>query len=175
PSRGAKGFSRRPKPRTRFTGRFRLRRRQTRRARSARSCSTFLVTGTSTSPPTTTILRASSRMSPWTKARWSVHCARSTACRRPLSCTQLPAVGDACCDPSLSFDNYGNLFLAYLFDVEDTLPIALSTDGGLSFNVIANIPGIAKRNGKGADEKGLFHFVDQPTITAAAGEVWAVV
>ncbi|TML05700.1 MAG: exo-alpha-sialidase [Actinobacteria bacterium] len=83
--------------------------------------------------------------------------------------------GDACCDPSLSFDNYGNLFLAYLFDVEDTLPIALSTDGGLSFNVIANIPGIAKRNGKGADEKGLFHFVDQPTITAAAGEVWAVV
>ncbi len=84
-------------------------------------------------------------------------------------------LGDACCDPSLSFDNYGNLFLAYLFNVEDTLPIALSTDGGLSFNVIANIPGIAKRNGKGAGEKGLFHFVDQPTITAAEGEVWAIV
>src|SRR5438067_1024666 len=84
-------------------------------------------------------------------------------------------LGDACCDPSLSFDSYGNLFLAYLFDVEDTLPIALSTDGGLSFNVIANIPGIAKRNGKGAEEKGLFRFVDQPTITAAEGEVWAVV
>src|SRR5438874_8452922 len=84
-------------------------------------------------------------------------------------------LGDACCDPSLSFDNYGNLFLAYLFNVEDTLPIALSTDGGLSFNVIANIPGIAKRNGKGAGEKGLFRFVDQPTITAAEGAVWAVV
>jgi hypothetical protein len=84
-------------------------------------------------------------------------------------------LGDACCDPSLSFDNYGNLFLAYLFNVEDTLPIALSTDGGLSFNVIANIPGIGKRNGKGAGEKGLFHFVDQPTITAAEGEVWAIV
>src|SRR5437899_2055631 len=64
-------------------------------------------------------------------------------------------LGDACCDPSLSFDSYGNLFLTYLFNVEDTLPIALSTDGGLSFNVIAKIPGIAKRNGKGADEKGL--------------------
>jgi hypothetical protein len=84
-------------------------------------------------------------------------------------------LGDACCDPSLSFDNYGNLFLAYLFNVEDTLPIALSTDGGLSFHLIANIPGIGKRNGKGAQEKGLFHFVDQPTITAAEGEVWAVV
>src|SRR6266699_4002870 len=84
-------------------------------------------------------------------------------------------LGDACCDPSLSFDNYGNLFLAYLFNIEDTLPIALSTDGGLSFHRIANIPGIAKRNGKGAQEKGLFRFVDQPTITAAEGEVWAVV
>jgi hypothetical protein len=85
------------------------------------------------------------------------------------------SLGDACCDPSLSFDNYGNLFLAYLFNVEDTLPIALSTDGGLSFNVIANIPGIGKRNGKGAGEKGLFRFIDQPTITAGQGEVWAIV
>ena len=84
-------------------------------------------------------------------------------------------LGDACCDPSLSFDNYGNLFLTYLFNVEGTLPIALSTDGGLSFHLIANIPGIGKRNGKGAGEKGLFRFVDQPTITAAEGEVWAVV
>src|SRR5690348_6609308 len=84
-------------------------------------------------------------------------------------------LGDACCDPSLSFDNYGNLFLTYLFNVEDTLPIALSTDGGLSFNVIANIPGIAKRNGRGGGERGLFRFVDQPTITAGAGEVWVVV
>jgi hypothetical protein len=84
-------------------------------------------------------------------------------------------LGDACCDPSLSFDGYGNLFLTYLFNVEDTLPIALSTDGGVSFHLIANIPGIGKRNGNGALEKGLFRFVDQPTITAAEGEVWAVV
>src|SRR6266516_204260 len=50
-------------------------------------------------------------------------------------------LGDACCDPSLSFDNYGNLFLAYLFNVEGTLPVALATDGGLTFNLIANISG----------------------------------
>jgi hypothetical protein len=84
-------------------------------------------------------------------------------------------LGDACCDPSLSFDQYGNLFLAYLFNVEDTVPVALSTDGGLTFNVIANIPGIASRNGKGSGERGLFRFVDQPTITSGEGEVWLVV
>src|SRR5258706_12094542 len=45
-------------------------------------------------------------------------------------------LGDACCDPSLSFDQYGNLFMTYLFQVENTVPIALSTDGGLNFNVV---------------------------------------
>jgi hypothetical protein len=85
-------------------------------------------------------------------------------------------LGDACCDPSLSFDRYGNLFLAYLFNVEETLPIALSTDGGLHFNQIANISGIAKRNEPGSEKaKGLFRFVDQPTITAGENEVWVVV
>src|SRR5213080_4490541 len=46
-------------------------------------------------------------------------------------------LGDACCDPSLSFDQYGNLFMTYLFQVENVVPIALSTDGGLTFSVIA--------------------------------------
>src|SRR5213596_1615450 len=46
-------------------------------------------------------------------------------------------LGDACCDPSLSFDQYGNLFMTYLFQVENEVPIALSTDGGLTFSVIA--------------------------------------
>jgi hypothetical protein len=48
-------------------------------------------------------------------------------------------LGDACCDPSLSFDQYGNLFLTYLYETENRVPIALSTDGGLTFNVIANV------------------------------------
>src|SRR5437588_3587371 len=46
---------------------------------------------------------------------------------------------DACCDPSLSFYNYGNLFMTYLYNIEDQVPIALSKDGGLSCNLIANI------------------------------------
>ncbi|HVN55408.1 MAG TPA: sialidase family protein [Anaerolineaceae bacterium] len=86
-------------------------------------------------------------------------------------------LGGACCDPSLSFDEHGNLFFTYLYeDIGDVVPVALSTDGGLTFNVIANI---AKPAGastfKGArSERGLFRFVDQPTITAAEGEVWVV-
>src|SRR5229473_3405819 len=84
-------------------------------------------------------------------------------------------LGDGCCDPSLSFDRYGNLFMTYLYEVEDQVPVALSTDGGLTFHVIANISK-ADLPGKkgGGDNRGLFRFVDQPTITAAANEVWVV-
>src|SRR5437667_1758330 len=84
-------------------------------------------------------------------------------------------LGDACCDPSLSFDKYGNLFMTYLFNVEIKVPIALSTDGGLSFNIIANIMKPPKQSLSASGERrGLFRFVDQPTITAAHGEVWLV-
>jgi hypothetical protein len=84
-------------------------------------------------------------------------------------------LGDACCDPSLSFDQFGNLFMTYLYEAEDQVPVALSTDGGLTFHVIANISK-ADLPGKkaGGDNRGLFRFVDQPTITAAHGEVWVV-
>jgi hypothetical protein len=84
-------------------------------------------------------------------------------------------LGDGCCDPSLSFDSHGNLFMTYLYETEDQVPVALSTDGGLTFHVIANISK-ADLPGKkaGGDNRGLFRFVDQPTITAAQGEVWLV-
>src|SRR3989454_6271881 len=84
-------------------------------------------------------------------------------------------LGDACCDPSLSFDNYGNLFLTYLYNVEIEVPIALSTDGGLNFNLIANIAKPPKQSlSAGGERRGLFRFVDQPTITSGKGEVWVV-
>src|SRR5438105_3319656 len=85
-------------------------------------------------------------------------------------------LGDACCDPSLAFDEYGNLFMTYLYQVENTVPIALSTDGGLTFKVIANIsapPGNTPTKASG-DNRGLFRYVDQPTITAAKNEVWVI-
>src|SRR6266853_2721964 len=85
-------------------------------------------------------------------------------------------LGDACCDPSLSFDQYGNLFMTYLFQVENTVPIALSTDGGLNFNLVGDIvaPPSGTPTKSGGDNRGLFRFVDQPTITAAHGEVWVI-
>jgi hypothetical protein len=84
-------------------------------------------------------------------------------------------LGDACCDPSLSFDKYGNLFMTYLYNVEITVPIALSTDGGLSFNLITNIQKPLQQSLSASGERrGLFRFVDQPTIKAGSGEVWVV-
>jgi hypothetical protein len=84
-------------------------------------------------------------------------------------------LGDSCCDPSLSFDSHGNLFMTYLYEVEDQVPVALSTDGGLTFHVIANISRADLPSKKtSGDNRGLFRFVDQPTITAAGNEVWVV-
>src|SRR5690242_13213140 len=85
-------------------------------------------------------------------------------------------LGDACCDPSLSFDEYGNLFMTYLYQVENQVPIALSTDGGLTFIVIENFTAPPKAMGKKTPghNRGLFRFMDQPTIVAGQGEVWVV-
>ena len=82
--------------------------------------------------------------------------------------------GDTCCDPSVAFDEYGNLFVSYLYNVENTVPILLSTDGGLTFDLIAKIakPVESLISPSGAERHGLFRYVDQETITAAEGEVW---
>jgi hypothetical protein len=84
-------------------------------------------------------------------------------------------LGDGCCDPSLSFDRYGNLFLSYLYNIENVVPVLLSTDGGLTLHVIANIPKPPKPPGtKGGDRHGEFRFVDQETIVTGEGSVWVV-
>ncbi len=92
----------------------------------------------------------------------------------------------ACCDPSLSFDQFGNLFLTYLLltpsgEVPPEVPIALSTDGGLTFNIIQMIKKPPSLTGEaigrgipGRGGRGLFRFVDQPTITTGAGSAWVV-
>ncbi|WP_406470107.1 choice-of-anchor P family protein [Streptomyces sp. NBC_01615] len=68
----------------------------------------------------------------------------------------------ACCDPSVSWDSFGNLFLIYLDDNTDTggIHVALSTDGGKNFSLLADLA-----TGTAAD---------QPTITTGGGSVWAV-
>lgn len=89
---------------------------------------------------------------------------------------QNDVLGDTCCDPSLSFDQYGNLFMTYLYNVDQVVPVALSTDGGLTFNVIAKIgaPSSLLTTKAARAERGLFRFVDQPTILAGHNEVWLV-
>src|SRR6266540_6812761 len=82
--------------------------------------------------------------------------------------------GDTCCDPSLAFDEYGNLFVSYLYNTENTVPVLLSTDGGVSFELIAKIakPVDSLVSPSGSERHGLFRYVDQETITAGEGEVW---
>ncbi|MEP6697214.1 MAG: sialidase family protein [Pseudonocardiales bacterium] len=83
-------------------------------------------------------------------------------------------LGAACCDPTLSFDRFGNLFLSYLYNVGNTVPVALSTDGGRHFTLLANIANPATQTTLSSERRGLFRFVDQPTIVAGQGEVWVV-
>ncbi len=84
--------------------------------------------------------------------------------------------GDTCCDPSLSWDQYGNLFATWLYNTGSVVPIGLSTDGGLTFSLIAQIaaPASLLTTKSSRAERGLFRFVDQPTITSGHNEVWVV-
>lgn len=110
------------------------------------------------------------------------------------------AFGNACCDPTLSWDAFGNLFMGWL-DLEDAgaIPLALSTDGGATFRMLKVLrpdppdqrqhdpdtlsvvrrdddPGDdGEKPGGGEKErepspKG--SSVDQPTVTTGAGSVW---
>jgi hypothetical protein len=57
----------------------------------------------------------------------------------------------ACCDPTLAWDSFGNLYLGYLDNMAANVVVLISTDGGLTFNTLATFPG----------------SVDQPTVVAA--------
>jgi hypothetical protein len=57
----------------------------------------------------------------------------------------------ACCDPTLAWDSFGNLFITYINSAVNTIETILSTDGGVTFSNLASFPG----------------SVDQPTVVAA--------
>ena len=65
----------------------------------------------------------------------------------------------ACCDPTLAWDTFGNLFLTYIDSAGTHIVTLLSIDGGQTFATLAQF-GPAS--------------VDQPTVTADSGEVWVV-
>ncbi len=65
----------------------------------------------------------------------------------------------ACCDPSVSWDSFGNLFLAYLaLGPPRSVELLVSTDGGTTWTSIGPID-----TGAGKD---------QPTVTTGPGAVW---
>src|ERR1700693_91625 len=65
----------------------------------------------------------------------------------------------ACCDPTLAWDTFGNLFITYINNSDQNIVTILSTDGGLTFtNLITFGPA----------------SVDQPTVAVGAGQVWIV-
>lgn len=100
-----------------------------------------------------------------------------------------PMFGDACCDPTMSWDASGNLFLVWL-DEDDfsAIPVALSTDAGDSWSLVADLhPRVPGKGAAGAlwpvrgfqirpaDEDGRPKgSVDQPTVTTGHHSVWVV-
>src|SRR5262245_52406807 len=57
----------------------------------------------------------------------------------------------SCCDPTLAWDTFGNLFITYINAGVNTIETILSTDGGATFTNLATFSG----------------SVDQPTVVAA--------
>ncbi|HEY8697442.1 MAG TPA: sialidase family protein [Rhizomicrobium sp.] len=77
-----------------------------------------------------------------------------------------PGLGAAaCCDPTLAWDSFGNLFVTYVDGTLQNIVTLLSTDGGLTFTTVATF-GPAS--------------VDQPTVAVGpgtapgTGQVWVV-
>jgi hypothetical protein len=57
----------------------------------------------------------------------------------------------ACCDPTLAWDTFGNLYITYINSSVNAIVTILSTDGGATFSNLASFSG----------------SVDQPTVIAA--------
>lgn len=101
--------------------------------------------------------------------------------------------GRACCDPTISWDRFGNLFLSWLgygkLRYPTVVPILLSTDAGATWSLLTKIkppaavpatatlnvraPVASESGPKDDDEDRGPGFLDQPTITTGAGALWA--
>jgi hypothetical protein len=104
------------------------------------------------------------------------------------------AFGRACCDPSIAWDRFGNLFLSWLgygkLRFPTVVPILLSTDAGDDWSLLTRIkpPAVvpatttinvraplASESGPKDDQHDRGPgFLDQPTITTGASSLWAI-
>ena len=100
--------------------------------------------------------------------------------------------GKACCDPTITWDRYGNLFLAWLGYGPgggiSRIPVAWSTNGGDSWRLFDVLPSALEAPattsaGSGTSGTSLLRAredeergagVDQPTITSGPRGVWAI-
>lgn len=63
-----------------------------------------------------------------------------------------PQIPMACCDPTLAWDTFGNLFIAYLAQSQQVVVVLISKDGGATFASLATFAAV---------------WVDQPTVVVA--------
>ncbi len=63
-----------------------------------------------------------------------------------------------CCDGSVAFDSYGNLFFTYIDSSISNIVVAMSADGGQTFTQLTRF----------------VSPIDQPTITTGPNSVWVV-
>jgi hypothetical protein len=92
-------------------------------------------------------------------------------------------LGKICCDQQLAFDRYGNLWMTYLLNTTGNVPIALSTDGGLTFKKVTEIVPTSPTGsrsghhakppkGKNARSGNKHAEGDQPSIATGPNSVW---
>ena len=80
----------------------------------------------------------------------------------------------ACCDASLTSDEFGNIFMVYLSNSNLSSVVAISTDGGVTFQNLHTVLAGPGRASSAPNRAGIGRTssTDQPTITAGHGEVW---
>jgi hypothetical protein len=96
-------------------------------------------------------------------------------------------LGEICCDQQLAWDAFGNLWMVYLLNTDNNVPIAVSTDGGLTFTKVTEIvptkpKGVkapkntgSKGNLTDGEEEGGTKgesSADQPSIAVGPNSVW---
>jgi hypothetical protein len=83
-------------------------------------------------------------------------------------------LGETCCDQQLAWDRFGNLWMVYLLNDSDNVPIAVSTDGGLTFTKVTEIVPTTPTGSTALTNPGFkgSASADQPSISVGANSVW---
>jgi hypothetical protein len=92
-------------------------------------------------------------------------------------------LGEICCDQQLAWDAFGNLWMVYLLNTNGNVPIAVSTDGGLTFSKVVEITPTKVKGVKAAKHGAVKRLreeehrrgeasADQPSIAVGPNSVW---